>query len=138
MKASHIVTGISICLNVALAGFLWHSYQSPPFDAQAERTYKYLSKRIFISDQNDLLVNFVPLREKLSKYMDPLKHKVSVYFEYLPTGNSIGIHDKEEFIPASLLKMPLAMGAKKKIEDGKIDPNEDIVLNDQDIDPRFG
>src|SRR3989338_211964 len=58
--------------------------------------HPFLSKRIFAENQNDILINFIPLREAMRTYMDKLGEAAGVYFEYLPSGNSIGINDKME------------------------------------------
>lgn len=87
--------------------------------------------------QDDLIINFQPLRDYLnSKYeADP---NVSVYFEYLPTGANIAISKDAEFYPASLLKVPVAMAAVKKIDKGEWKWDSKLVLMSTDKDDKFG
>src|SRR3990167_10321236 len=68
--------------------------------------------------QEDLIINFQPLRDYLNEKYEA-DQNVSVYFEYLPTGASIAMHKDAEFYPASLLKVPMAMAVAKKIERGE-------------------
>lgn len=87
--------------------------------------------------QEDLIINFQPLRDYFNdKYeADP---NISVYFEYLPTGANIAISKDAEFYPASLLKVPVAMAAAKKIERGEWKWTNELVLMTADKDSRFG
>src|SRR3990167_9365967 len=87
--------------------------------------------------QEDLIINFQPLRDYLNdKYeADP---NVSIYFEYLPTGSNIAISKDAEFYPASLLKVPVAMAVAKKIEKGEWKWSNELVLMPTDKDEKFG
>lgn len=141
MKTTHIVIGLSVFFNVLLVVFLFGPQKDTAISATKppERSqYRFLSPRIFISDQNDLIINFTKLRDAMREYTLRSKPRTGIYFEYLPTGTSIGVNEKETFIPASLLKLPLAMGVYKKIEAGKLDPNKTLVLREKDIDKGFG
>ena len=92
--------------------------------------------RAFIS-QKDLIVNFQPLRDYLNdKYESD--QSVSIYFEYLPTGSNIAISKDAEFYPASLLKVPVAMAAAKKIDKGDWEWSSKLVLMSGDKDDKFG
>lgn len=144
MKLSHCIAGISILFNFVLVLFLISStpvdddFKKKSDESISRSEYEYLSPRIFIDNQNDLLINFKPLRSKLRDYTYRLDNKTGYYFEYLPTGNSIGINEKEEFVPASLLKTPLAMGALKGIELGELTPNMKLTVEQKHIDKAFG
>lgn len=99
--------------------------------------YKFLDPARGIYDKKNLIINFQPLRDYLNdKYeADP---NVSVYFEYLPTGANIVISKDAEFYPASLLKVPVAMAAAKKIEKGEWKWDNKLVLMSTDKDDNFG
>ena len=120
------------CLTISLGINGWLLWQKPAQTPQPgsksngsytpDSEYKFLSKRIFATNQNDILINFVELREKLRDYIDWYSDiQIGVYFEYLPSGISIGINDRTNFVSASLLKVPIAMGILKEIETGVID-----------------
>lgn len=102
-------------------------------------SYPLLSQRIFVQDPNDVIINFTPLRTKLTTLTGrPRGFQAGVYFEYLPSGVSIGINEKTEFISASLLKLPFIMGVAKKVEQGMIDEDTILTLDQTDLDQRFG
>lgn len=88
-------------------------------------------------NRSDLIINVQPLREYLNgKYEnDP---RVSIYFEFLNTGANISISKDAEFFPASLLKLPVAMAAVKKIEKGDWQWRNELVLMRGDKDELFG
>lgn len=98
---------------------------------------KFLSPmRLFVADK-DVVVNFNPLRTYLNDTyeVDP---DISVYFEFLNTGANISISKDAEFFPASLLKVPVAMAAIKKIEKGTWKWENELVLMAGDKDDHFG
>ncbi|MDP3057816.1 MAG: serine hydrolase [bacterium] len=99
--------------------------------------YNFLDPARGIYDKKDLIVNIQPLRDYLGdKYeADP---NISVYFEYLPTGANISVSKDAEFYPASLLKVPIAMAAAKKIDKGEWRWDNKLVLMATDKDDKFG
>lgn len=89
--------------------------------------------------QEDFIVNIQPLREDLQKLVrDQGKDQISLYFEFLNTGSNIQINNELRFYPASLVKLPSAMVAMKKIEKGEWTLDSRLVLFDQDKDERYG
>lgn len=89
--------------------------------------------------QEHFIVNIQPLREELNKIVAAQPDQtVSVYFEFLNTGANIQINNDTRFYPASLVKLPSAMVATKKVEDGDWKLTSRLVLFDQDKDDRYG
>lgn len=87
--------------------------------------------------QEDLIINFQPPRDYLNdKYK--INKNISIYFEYLPTGANISINKDAEFWPASLLKLPVAMAAAKKIEKGEWKWTNELVIMTSDKNDGFG
>ncbi len=102
-------------------------------------SYPLLSPRIFVQNPNDIIINFTPLRSELREFMNQKRDfQTGVYFEYLPTGVSIGVNEKEEFVSASLLKVPFIMGIFKRLEDGSLTEDRILTLSQSDLDPDFG
>jgi beta-lactamase class A len=130
----------SIVVNLILTFLLFVKPAAQNFqkteDSKSE--FFYLSPRIFMENQNDILINFTPLREKLLSYGQSFKTTVGIYFEYLPSGVSIGINEKEPFILASLLKVPLVMGMYKQINLGKLKKSDILTITEKNLDPSFG
>ncbi|HLD61929.1 MAG TPA: serine hydrolase [Patescibacteria group bacterium] len=133
--------GLGIFSAILLATNIWTltvyapSRQSGTSDANNQ--FPLLNPARKFIKQEDLIVNFQPLRDELNqKYeADP---NISIYFEYLPTGASIAISKDAEFYPASLLKVPVAMAVAKKIEKGEWKWTNELVLMSADKDEKFG
>jgi beta-lactamase class A len=105
----------------------------------ASSQYDFLNPSVNLIHKEDLLVNFEPLRQKLNtKYEKDEEFLVSLYFEYLPTGANININRDERIWPASLIKIPVAMSAMKKVEEGKWSLDNELVILDEDKDGEFG
>lgn len=91
--------------------------------------------RKFVKQEN-LIVNFQPLRDELKKFEG--NKNISIYFEYLNTGANISVNKDAEFWPASLLKVPVAMAVAKKVERGEWRWDNKLVLMASDKDEKFG
>lgn len=61
-----------------------------------------------------------------------IKH-ISVYFRDLNNGPWLGINEKEAFVPASLLKVPLIIGLYRFSEDKKDILSKQVVVSKEDI-----
>jgi len=122
-----VVAAISLTINL----FNW-------FSPANDNRYPLLAKRLFVSNPNDLLINFTDLRSQLRDYTAKKKgQKIGIYFEYLPTGVSININGNEDFYRASLVKLPGVMHAYRLIEEGKLSKNEMLEVKSYHIN-QFG
>lgn len=104
-----------------------------------QKKYPLIGKRVLLPDwQNDIIINFLPLRQKLRETIQPYSDSFALYFEYLPTGTSIGINEDSEFTAASLLKVPVVMAYyhKKEHEGMKEDPM--VVIQKNQLDDHYG
>lgn len=131
-----------IVLLLASNGY-WLTYTSkythtnqPKNDSAA--AYPLLSKRIFTDAQNDMLLDFVPLRKKLQATFDTINVQKSFYFEYLPSGTSIKIGADNELIAASLIKVPLCMNLYKASELGKVNLDKKVTITQAELDNAYG
>jgi beta-lactamase class A len=101
--------------------------------------YSLLARRIFIENPNDTKINFTPLRQKLSQYVDNNNLETgNIYFEYLPTGTSIRISGDEQLVAASLMKVPMAMDMYKAEELGRVDIDRPQPLQQEWLNNEFG
>lgn len=138
---SHWVSTLTICIlliSVIIHYVLW---KSSPAKGSTEDTKEYsmLAKRIFVDDPTDILVNFIPLRKSLRALVEPWGDKFSFYFEYLPTGTSIGVNEKTEFEIASLVKIPTALAYYRKEERAGLGFEDKIVtLEEKHLDKGYG
>lgn len=139
MKIVIILLGISISINAVLfVAFQSRSEKNASAPPLYPSEYPLLSSRIFTEHQNDLLINFVPLRTAMNNYLDNIDHPIGVYFEYLPTGTSIGINDRYEARLASLIKIPIVMAIYKQIEAGTLTEDTVITIQKSDLNNEFG
>ncbi|OGL31023.1 hypothetical protein A3F37_00015 [Candidatus Saccharibacteria bacterium RIFCSPHIGHO2_12_FULL_41_12] len=101
--------------------------------------FPYLSKRILNENQNNQIINFTPLRQTVREYLakNP-NQEIGIYFEYLPSGTSIGVNDQMEVKLASLIKVPTVMATYKAVEDGNLDLNQELTISQNDIDSSYG
>lgn len=134
-KTPLFLLGGSLLVNLVLI-FLF--FNSSPLYKEKAQDLPYLSPRIFLERQNDILINFVPLRQNLQDYVSGLKNKTGLYFEYLPSGLSIGINENDPYVLASLLKVPLVMGVYRNIADGKLSKNGTFEIKSENINKEFG
>ena len=101
--------------------------------------YSFINPTINLIKRENLIVNFQELRTSLqSKYENRDDYLVSIYFEYLPTGANISVNKDEKIWPASLIKIPVAMAAMKKVQDEKWKLNNELVILDEDKDDEYG
>lgn len=72
--------------------------------------------RHFMEEKN-IITTLQPIREKYREIVEKNgSDSISLYFEYLNTGANISINPDLRILPASLIKVPLAMAVMKKIE----------------------
>lgn len=136
-----ILLGIILLLLVSNAYFIFFrkgEVQSASVTSERPEDYPFLSKRIFAEQQSDILINFLPLRQKLRETTAPYGDSFGVYFEYLPTGTSIGINEKVDFESASLFKIPMIMAYYRGLEEQGGDKNQTDVIKEQDINKEYG
>jgi beta-lactamase class A len=74
----------------------------------------------------------------LREYAEKTENKVGVYFEYLPSGTSIGANEKGEVKLVSLSKVPLVMAIYKKIERGKMSKDDRFTIKKEHLNQYFG
>jgi len=140
IKYAFLLSGWVILILV----LLFHSqivnlWDSNSFENQ-EKKYPLLSKRILNEFQQDILINFLDLRKVLRSQVEPYGDNFGFYFEYLPTGTSIGVNEKNEFYAASLFKVPVIMAYYRYLNRIKSDEDLDKEINVEkdDIDSQFG
>ena len=103
MRKLPALIAISLIANIVLGFALMRGGAENSATGDIEN-YPFLSKRIFTESQNDILINFTPLRQAVRDYVAKQNTEIGVYFEYLPSGTSIGVNDQLEVNIASQLK----------------------------------
>lgn len=98
-----------------------------------------LSVEEFLEKQKTLTITYSELRGLIEGIVEKKEEYYGVYFEDLTTGSWFGINERENnFVPASLLKLPSLVATMKKVEKGEISLADKIKLNRGDIDSRSG
>jgi beta-lactamase class A len=98
-----------------------------------------LAKRVLIPGYHDILINFLPLRQNLQAKVKPYGDSFAFYFQYLPTGVSIGVNSANEFDAASLLKVPFVMAYYHQKERSElINDNTQVAITQIYLDKEFG
>lgn len=107
--------------------------------AELRKKYPLLAQRILIENPNDILINFLPLRRKLREMTADYNKSFAFYFEYLPTGVSIGVNEKDDFIGASLIKLPVVMAFYHQQERTRVDfESKKIKIIKEDLARGYG
>src|SRR6185295_4012205 len=107
-------------------------------NAMAKENFPYISQQVLNGDGDDVIVNFLPLRKQLHQIIDPYQNTFAMYFEYLPSGTSIGINRTDEFTAASLLKIPVVMAYYNRKEALGIKGDELVEILPNEINDKYG
>lgn len=136
---SAALIGLALLLTFTAGGFS-ALYLRNRNVTQRQNHYNLLSRRVIADNPSDILINFRTLQETYQNYLaqNGLTDSVSLYFEYLPTGSSIGINEDTERFGASLLKLPLAVSVYKLAESGKINLDESVTLKKEWLNSDYG
>lgn len=103
-----------------------------------------LSKNLVVdSDQGSSslaggVLHYKTLRPKIEAKISSLdaaeQGNVSIYLQDIQKGAWMGINEKVSFVPASLLKVPIAMAILKKVENNELSLSQEIIVKDENID----
>ncbi len=104
----------------------------------AKTKYPFVSQQVFEGDGDDIIVNFLPLRQQLHQFIDPFQNTFAMYFEYLPSGTSIGINRTDEFTAASLLKIPVVMAYYNRKENLGLKGDEQVEILPNELNNKYG
>jgi beta-lactamase class A len=132
---------IFMYLSIFLIGILLFTYfvYIPSKTNPTSFSEKLLNPALSFLDKKDRIVNFQELRDYLTDtYENRDDYLVSIYFEYLPTGANIAVNKDEKIWPASLIKIPVAMAAMKKVQSNVWKLSNDLVILDDDKDSEYG
>jgi len=130
---------ISLIGNIVLFLFWEHDSQMGQHFTILKNKYPFLSQRVLLEDYtNDFINNFLPLRQQLHTMIDPYADSFAIYFEYLPTGTSIGINEDTNFTAASLLKVPVVMAYLYKKESMGLTKDPTVEITAQEVNKKFG
>lgn len=138
LSSTYLYIGVAVVC-AGIAGFaIGNNNQKSQATPTDQIQYPLLAKRILIDNPNDAIVKFVPLRKEIERRFQELQVPYSFYFEYLPTGTSIRVGDDVALVGASLLKLPIVMDLYKAAETGKINIDEQVVVEAEMLNDDYG
>lgn len=136
---------LSISLNLF---FLYQTFSKNAFEKPASLktpSYRFinpLQKNIIdsnISDQS-VILHYGDLKPQVKLEIDEFNaaHDIGLFLQDIQTGAWLGINERERFVPASLLKVPIAMVILKKVDRDEIKLTDTIELTEDDLDKESG
>lgn len=126
---------IGFCTSLIVIAFLSGVLLYPD---KSNTKHPYIAKRLFVSNPNDIIINFTDLRTSLRSYVEASPEKIGVFFEYLPTGVTINVNGNDDFFRASLVKLPVVMRAYKFIETKQLSLDDVLTIEEKQLNKDFG
>lgn len=97
-----------------------------------------LQKQIIDSNisQNTAVLHYMNLKPQVESEINKVNatQNIGLFLQDIQTGAWLGINEREGFVPASLLKIPIAMAILKKIDRDEIKLTDMIELTEDDLD----
>lgn len=129
---------IVICLLVVATTAHYIGEHSAENTEKLVARYPLLADRLFEAQTDDMIINFTQLREVMNQRHLDKKIPLGVYFEYLPSGASIGVNDQLQVEIGSLSKVPAVMAFYKQMEQGAINHDALLTIQKENLDSYFG
>lgn len=125
--------------SVLINGFLL-TKKTPEDALKYYRThYPFIDVSRHIIPKEDFIVNIQPLREKIREIAKKYpQDQITIYLEVLNSGANVSVNPDSRILPASFLKLPIAMIAMKKIEENQWKKDDLLVLLSEDVDAEWG
>jgi beta-lactamase class A len=140
IKAKKIAVYSFVFVLIFVFGFISSEFLDN-LATQNSSKLSFVARRAQLENPNDLHINFSNLRNDLEQYVRGLgedSDKVSIYFEYLPTGVSININESNESVAASLMKVPIVMTLYQAAREGKVDLDKKVALKQEWLNDEYG
>lgn len=128
----------SVVVNVA--GYNYYQNKYKPKFSLLSPDIAWMETDDFLAIQNQYSVSYQGMKQEMLELLNSSKvhGNYGVYFEDLNTGSWIGINERDEFIPASLLKVPIMVAVLKKVEKGDIALDQRVTIVAEDINLNSG
>lgn len=136
-RAALFVTVLFFGIAIGVSGTA--IYKDARLDKRQQR-YSLLADRVLLGSDKDRTVSFTDLRQEIANYTNTnMKNSTySLYFEYLPTGTSIGVNESKNLVGASLLKVPFAMQYYRALEEGRLQASDMVTIKQSNLDNSYG
>lgn len=149
VKKSKEIRIPAVAVIIALLGFwllsIWGTWYLASNKFFRENPYPYLNPIIERDALKTpearravLFTTLVPLKDQILDGLGNNKDNISFYVEDLNSGSWIGWKEREKFAGASLLKVPIAIGALKKVDSGAWSLDTKFQLEEKYKDRYYG
>ncbi len=138
-----VVLSVSVILNLYFLSrqFLDQNTQTS-FTPFTPRLTRPLEPPVLDSNTNEntVVLHYDNLEDQLISRIQKTAtpSSVGLFLQDARTGAWLGINETDSFQPASLLKIPIAMGTMKKIDQGDLSLDSNLVLATEDLDSSAG
>lgn len=134
------IVGYFLILCLLIGNILQYQIKTNVYTSEKSKNpYKFLDPYRYSLDDKDVITNIQATREYLREIIAEEKDvEMSLYFEMLNTGANISINPDTRIYPASLVKLPVALAAVKKVESGGWNWTNELVFLPEDHDKRSG
>jgi beta-lactamase class A len=110
----------------------------PPVGANPTPQLNFINPTVVSRSNKHFIINFQPLKEKIADIQKEYANKTYIYFVYLNNASWVGLNEKDKFVAASTVKVPLAMSLFKAMEDGRLKLSDNYALEELDLSGGFG
>jgi beta-lactamase class A len=139
-----IIVLIIVVAAVPVAYWIGRQQESRPTDQKLEKklsdsgSVNLLNPESLYDKQKHFIVNFQPLRHSFEEIQKKYPQKTYIYFVYLNNSSWVGINEREPFVAASTIKVPLAIAVSQAIEKGLLTLDSEYTLEHLNLDDNFG
>lgn len=137
---------LSISLNLYF-GYLTFSNKDTDKKSSSQNSPSYrfvnpLQKQIIDSNisEDSAILHYMDLKPQVESEINKFNatQNIGLFLQDIQTGAWLGINEREGFVPASLLKIPIAMAILKKVDRDEIKLTDTIELTKDDLDKEAG
>lgn len=136
---------ISIIINVILLLYLIVNHFGINTKNYSNNEFSLLDPNIadmnidsFFKTQEKYSLSYKEMKEQVQEIIYESDSDYGFYFEDLNSGAWVGINEKDQFIAASLLKLPIVVAVLKKVETSDLTLDSKITLIDKDLNSMSG
>lgn len=127
-----VLLGIGIITGIFASRILPFSSSSSPSE------FQFINLAVTSNLNKHFIINFGPLKKELIKIQNKYPQKTYIYFDYLNNASWTGLNERELFVAASMIKVPLAMSIYKAAEERKFNLEDRYSLEELNMDENFG
>ncbi len=138
---SIIVVQTIVLLTLIIFTLQTQTSTSDPIQNASALPYQYLSSRITtgtLPPKSDLILQYDSLKKEMEIEIQKQNGTVSIELTNLGTSASLSINPKEQYFPASLNKLPIAIAILKKVEREQLNYTTPILINQESKDMTRG